>query len=153
MQRLITPLASFGLITIISCIVAFGVQQSTSTDRAKDLFVGKWKLNIEKSTLPPAGETVTIERQAEGYKISIDLAHDNGTHLKSWSVTDMKGTVSKVTQADGTPMNEEWRVTREGSDSFVVESSPFRSVVRYAVGAEGQTLTKKEISSDIIGAK
>jgi hypothetical protein len=152
-QRLNSRLTSFGLITVVLCAWAFGQQKPASTAPPKEAFVGKWNLNVEKSTLPPERETIVIEPQGTDYKISCDVAYGNGTELSFWTVTDMNGSASKVTQSNGKPMNEEWRVTREGADAFVVDSRPFRTVVRYTVSADGQTLTKREVSSDIIGVK
>ena len=124
-------------------------QQNASTDN----FIGKWKLNVDKSKLPPERETITIELQGSQCKISDDVAYDNGTELNFWTLTDMKGTVSKLTQSNGKPMNEEWRVTREDANNFVIDSRPFRNVSRYTVGADGHTLTKRPISSELVVAK
>jgi hypothetical protein len=153
LHRLNSRLTSLALVTVVLCVSVFCQQKSAPADPPKDAFVGKWRLNVEKSSLPPERETITIEPQGIDYKISCDVAYGNGTELSFWTVTDMKGTVSKVTQSNGKPMNEEWRVTREAADAFVVDSRPFHTVVRYTVSAEGQTLTKREVSSDIIGGK
>jgi len=48
-------------------------------------------------------------------------------------------------------MNEEWRDTREGPDAFLVDTRPFRRVVRYSVSPDGQTLTIREVSSAMHG--
>src|SRR5260370_31390411 len=150
MQRLSSRLTSLALITVVLCVSVIGQQKSALTDPPKDAFVGRWKLNVGSSTLPPERATITIEPQGTDCKISYEVAYGNGTELSFWTVTDMKGTVSKVTQSNGKPMNEEWRVTREATDAFVVDSRPFRTVVRYTVSVEGQTLTKREVSSDLI---
>ena len=153
MHRLQSRRTFLALIAVILCVSLFGQQKSTPPDPPKDAFAGKWRLNVEKSVLPPERETISIEPQGADYKISCDVAYGNGTELSFWTVTDMKGTVSKVTQSNGKPMNEEWRVTREAADAFVVDSRPFHTVVRYTVSHEGQTLTRQEVSSDIIGGK
>ena len=153
MHRLNSRLALLALITVVLFVSVFGQQKSTPTEPPKDVFVGKWKLNVERSSLPPERETITIEPQGADYKISCDVAYGNGTELSFWTVTDMKGTVSKLTQSNGKPMANEWRVTREAADAFVVDSRPFHTVVRYTVSGEGQTLTKREVSSDIISGK
>jgi hypothetical protein len=141
------------VVTLISALSlsALGQQKSTSSDAVKDAFIGKWKLNVEKSSLPPEQEMIEIESQGPGYKISCDVTYN--TELTFWVVTDMQGTPAKLTQQDGKPMNEEWRVTREGLDAFVVDSRPFRKVVRYKVSSDGKTLTMRELSSAIVGGK
>lgn len=141
------------LITVVLGVTVLGQQKTPPADPPKNAFVGKWRLNVEKSVSPPERETITIEPQGADFKISCDVAYDNGSELSFWTVTDMKGTVSKVTQSNGKPMNEEWRVTREAADAFVVDSRPFQTVVRYTVSQEGQTLTRRDVSSDIIGGK
>ena len=153
MHRLGSRPTLVALMTVVLCVGLFGTQKSTPTDPPKDAFVGKWRLNVEKSLLPPERETITIEPQGTDYKISCDVAYGNGTELSFWTVTDMKGTVSKVTQSNGKPMGEEWRVTREAADAFIVDSRPFHTVVRYTVSQEGQTMTRREVSSDLIASK
>jgi hypothetical protein len=150
MHLLNSRLAVFALISALSVSVS-GQQKSTSNNDSKDAFVGKWRLNVEKSSLPPEQEMIAIENQENGYKISLDVTYN--TEDKFWTVTDMKGTPSKLTQEDGKPMNEEWRVTREGPEAFVVDSRPFRRVVRYKVSPDGQFLTMREVSSEIVGGK
>ena len=152
MQLLNSRRGAFALILVLSVSV-LGQQKSASTDASTDAFIGKWRLNVDKSSLPPERETLAIENQASGYRIHVDVAYANGTELKFWTVTDMKGTPSKLTQEDGKPMNEEWRVIREEADAFVVDSRPFRRVVRYKVSPDGQTLTIREVSSTIVGGK
>lgn len=150
MKPLNSRLVVFTLISVLS-VSASGQRKSSSGNASGDGFIGKWKLNVEKSSAPPEQEMIAIENQGSGYKISCDVTYN--AELKFWTITDMKGTPSKVTQENGSPMNEEWQVTREGSDAFVVESRPFRRVVRYTVSPDGQTLTMREISSAIHGGK
>src|SRR5215471_3793989 len=147
MERLNLQTSVFAFLTVL-CVSVLGQQKPTTGDAATDAFAGKWKLNVEKSSMPPERETITIQRQGSNYRIDCDIAYGNGTELNFWAVTDMNGTASKVTQANGKSMNEEWRVTREGADAFVVDSRPFHTVVRYKVSPDGQTLTKREVSSD-----
>ena len=141
------------LVAIILTLSALGQQRPSSSTPTQDRFVGAWKLNLDKSSMPPASKTISIEHQGNAYRIRCHVRYDNGTELDSWSLTDMKGEMSKVGQSDGKPMNEEWRVTRESPDSFVIDSRPFRTVVRYTVSSDGQTLTARKVSSAMAGGK
>jgi hypothetical protein len=117
-------------------------QSATNPDvvqAAADPIIGFWKLNIEKSINPIAeSELITITRQEEQFKIVVQAMQSNKYNPHYEVVTDMKGSTSKLVQADGRPMSDEWRVTRNQPNAFVVESlGPLGGKKEYAVSADG----------------
>src|SRR5215470_1791301 len=67
-----------------------------------DPVVGSWKLDIEKSTNPTAeSELITITRQGKLFQITFQAMQSNKYNPHYQVMTDMKGTTSKLVQADG----------------------------------------------------
>ena len=141
-------------------------QQSTMAPEAApatpDPIIGSWKLNIDASANSTAdSELITITRQANQFQIVFLATQSNGYNPHYQLVTDMNGATSKLVEADGKPMNDEWRVIRSRSNAFVVESvGPFGGWKKeYVVSADGRTLTVHDLPelsgsrSTIIGGK
>ncbi len=127
-------------------------QQSTmapeGTQAAPDPIIGSWKLNIDKSTNSTSeSELITITREVNQFQIVFQAMQANGYNPHYRLVTDMKGMTPKLVQADGKPMNDEWRVVRKQPNAFVVESvGPFGSWKKeYAVSTDGRTLTVHDL--------
>jgi hypothetical protein len=142
------------------CLVAQGQKQPlphSSVPVPADRFVGSWKLNVAKSSAPPDSESITIESQGSDFKLTYDIVYGNGYESKHWTVTDMRGAIVKLTQADGKAMSDQWRVTRDGPDVFVVDKlGPFGGGQdRYEVSADGKTMTIRTIpgKTGLVGGK
>jgi hypothetical protein len=125
---------------------------------AADPILGWWKLNVEKSTNPIAeSELIFIAEQGNQFQIVFQAMQSNKYNPHYQITTDMKGTTAKPVQVDGRPMNDEWRVTRNTPNAFVVEgvgsSGGWRN--EYAVSANGKRLTVRELpgTSRIVAGK
>jgi hypothetical protein len=163
MKLLSVRLFLAGLLLSSVLFPAGHAQQSTMAPDAvqatADPIVGAWKLNVEKSTNPAAeSELITITRQGNEFQIILQAMQSNKYNPHYQVMTDMKGTTSKLVQGDGKPMSDEWRITRNQPNSFVVESvGPFGAGKKeYAVSADGKTLTVHELrgsATRIIGGK
>ncbi|HEY0797436.1 MAG TPA: hypothetical protein VGD64_16805 [Acidisarcina sp.] len=116
-----------------------------------DQFLGSWKLNVQRSPHGPDREEISIQLEGANLKIADHSVLGNGTETDFWLITDPGGGFVRLTLKDGKPMNEEWRVTREGASSFIVDSRPFASQVRYEVSADGKTMSARRITSSIMG--
>jgi len=127
-------------------------QQATTAPEvaqaATDPIIGWWKLNVEKSTNPTAeSELISITAQGNQFQIIFQAMQSNKYNPHYQLTTDMKGATSRLVQADGKPMNDEWRVTRNQPNAFVVESvGPFGGWKKeYAVSADGQILAVHDL--------
>lgn len=123
------------------------ITRTRATRPAADPIVGAWKLDIDKSINPTAeAEILTIVPQGDEFKLTFMATQSNGYNPHYEVVTDMKGTISKPTDS-GKPMNDAWRFSRNESNVFVEESvGPFGGWKKeYAVGADGNTLTVREL--------
>jgi hypothetical protein len=134
---------------------------------APNRFMGVWKFNAEKSSAGTKTMVVTIEREGKDYKITSDTESERGYKYYYSASTSMKGEIVKTLDSDGKPkltgydkngqsMFQEWRVTVESSDSFLIDwLGSFWKQERYEVSADGQTMTIKDVpgQSAIIGGK
>jgi hypothetical protein len=81
-------------------LILFVLGMSLAAYAADDPFIGKWKLNVEKSKFRPGpatkSETVTID--ADG-KVSIDETDASGKSF-SWSYTAVAGKEAPITGMD-----------------------------------------------------
>jgi len=127
-------------------------QQNPSGSAATDLFLGKWTLNVDKSSPGPTSGTITIEPEGKKYRITLEVAYPGGFGGTAWTVSDMKGWASPVTRNFNQAIAEEWHVKRKAVDSFTIISvfrvagAGVRTEWRYTVGPEGKTLTRRVIS-------
>jgi hypothetical protein len=163
MKPLSVRLFLAGLLLSSVLFPAGHAQQSTvvpdAVQAAADPIVGAWKLNVEKSTNPTAeSELVTITRQGNEFQIIFQAMQSNKYNPHYQVMTDMKGRTSKLVQADGKPMSDEWRITRNQPNSFMVESVGLfgGGKKEYAVSADGKTLTVHEVPGSaprVIGGK
>lgn len=122
--------------------------QSGTPSQATDPIVGKWKLNVDKSTHPPhARELITIEPQGNGFKLVFDAENDNGYKPRYSLITEMKGETVKPIPTDEKPIDGVWRVTRNGPRSFDMElSTQFGGWTdKYEVSSDGKTMTGRQI--------
>jgi hypothetical protein len=123
-------------------------KQSGIPSQATDPIVGKWKLDVDKSTNPPhASELITIESQGNGFKMVFDAENDNGYKPRYSLITEMKGETVKSIPTDGKQTDDAWRVTRNGPRSFDMElSTKFGGWTdKYEVSSDGKTLTGRRI--------
>ncbi|HWY55447.1 MAG TPA: hypothetical protein VNZ03_13335 [Terriglobales bacterium] len=131
--------------------------QGAPESPSADFLVGKWKLNVDKSTNPPASEAITITSQGSGFMLDFDEKMNNGYNPKYSITTDMKGTTVKPIYADGSKTNDQWRVTRQGPKKFEMELiSQFGGWKdEYEVSNDGTTMTmhRQESQTGIIGGK
>jgi hypothetical protein len=148
------PTVFVGLVLTL-CISTLA-QQNPSGSAFTDLFLGKWTLNLHKSSPGPTAGTITIEPEKKKYRITLELAYD-GSGVTSWTVSDMKGWASPVTKKPyrGIAIPEEWDVKRESDNRFTI-SSVFRingiegrTNWRYTVSSDGETLTRRVISGGV----
>jgi hypothetical protein len=117
---------------------------------ATDPVIGAWKLNVDKSTNPPAAaELITVAPQGSSFKLTFDIKQDNGYNPIYEVVTDMKGATVKPAYADGKQTNDAWSVTRRGQNAFEMQlSGPFGGWTDdYEVNADGKTLTLRRMLS------
>ena len=115
-----------------------------------DPIIGKWRLNVDKSTNPPhASELMTIEPQGNIFKIVVDAENINGYKPRFSILTEMKGESVKPILTDGKQTAETWRVTRSGLRKFDMElSTEFGGWTdKYEVSSDGKTLTGRRIQS------
>ena len=149
MGRFGSQFAVFAVLTVLY-IAAFAQQNPPAGGTATDAFRGRWKLNVNKSSQGPTAEMITIEPEGKRYRITREAVYRDGSESSVWTVTDMKGWPSTVTQKDGAATHEEWRVKRDGADSFVVAAvfhgGASRIESRYTVSPDGRTLTRRMIS-------
>ena len=137
------------------CLAAFAQQNPAAVSASTDAFLGRWELNVDKSSRGPNSpkvEMLTIEPQGKMYKIAFEASYPDGSNSRDWTVTDMKGWASTIIRKDRAvgATQEEWRVTRDGVDSFAVvavfQGGAARIERRYTVSPDGQTLTRQTIS-------
>jgi hypothetical protein len=143
--RLLVPF----LAGLLLSFQALAQAQASPSQAHVDRFIGKWKLNLDKSkSVSSDSELMTIEPEGDKSKITYNYVYGSpDAGLKFWTITDMKGTAFPLTQTSGKPMNERWSVTRDGADAFIVDSLPFPKRVRYEISADGETMTSREIIS------
>jgi hypothetical protein len=115
-----------------------------------DHFVGTWRLNKNKSPQPKVGsyylgsypdieESFTIERQGSGFKFPYASFDRKGAEQSREFVTDMKGGVVAIKNADSKNLISNIWVTRIDSDSFVENTTISHKESK--VSADGKTLT------------
>jgi hypothetical protein len=139
----------------VTFLLAAGSAQQPATlptppRAASDPVVGIWRLNVDKSTHPPAAsELITIVSQGSDLKLTFDIKQDNEYNPHYELVTDMKGATVKPTYADGKPTNDAWRVTRNGPNAFEMQLlGPFGGWRdEYEISADGKTLTMHRMPS------
>ena len=152
--RLRTPLLLTTLLLVIcllsACHKRTAEEQVPSITLGTNQFVGTWKLNLNQSSRTGTrDEVIAIKPEATDFRFDIKWESSNGTELNYWFVTKMDGGTTKLTQTDGKPMGDEWRITRSNSSSFLVQSGgPFARTDRYEVSSDGQTLTKQRLPND-----
>lgn len=166
-MRLLTVSFFLAVMLLSAVLSPIGhAQQSTMAPEvpqaAADPIIGSWKLNVEASTNSTAeSELITITQQGSRFQMVFQSTQSNGYNPHYQVMTDMKGATSKLVNADGKPMNDEWRVIRNKPNTFVVDSvGPFGGWKKeYAVSADGKTLTVHELpelsgsATTIIGGK
>ena len=151
MGRFGSQFAVFAVLTVLY-IAAFAQQNPPAGGTATDAFRGRWKLNVNKSSQGPTAEMITIEPEGKRYRITREAVYRDGSESSVWTVTDMKGWASTIIRKDGAvgATQEEWRVKRDGVDSFAVvavfQGGAARIERRYTVSPDGQTLTRRIIS-------
>lgn len=144
---------TFAGILLSSVLIPAGrAQQPTNSSEPEtvtsDPIVGSWKLDINKSTNPTVeSELLTITREGLKFQLMFQATQSNGYNPQYQTVTDMNGTISSLVQTDGKPMSDEWRITRNQPNAFVVESvGRFGgSKQEYAVSSDGKTLTVHDL--------
>lgn len=135
----------------VLCVGALA-RQSSSGGTPTVTFLGKWKLNVDKSSPGPTAGTITIEPEGKKYRITLEVAYPGGLGGTAWTVTDMTGWGSPVTRNFSQPLAEEWHVKREGVDSFTlisvfrVAGAGGRTEWRYTLSSDRKTLTRRVIS-------
>jgi hypothetical protein len=102
-------------------------------------FIGAWKFNPDKSSHSGTErESINIELKGDDYKFTYDWLAENGTELKWWFVTDMKGTCVNHTQVNGQPMTSKSCITLLGRNKFVNDTSIVRE--EYELSSNGRNL-------------
>jgi hypothetical protein len=134
------------------CICALAQQNAAVGGKQADRFIGRWKQNVEKSSPTPRNEIISIDAEGKRYRITREFTDHDGNRSGDWTLTDMRGSGSPLMHTDLTTTGAEWRVKRDGDDSFVVvsvasgPSAVFRIELRYTVSPDGMTLTRRIMS-------
>jgi hypothetical protein len=108
-----------------------------------DRFMGKWKLNLDKSWhTGMVSDRIKLEFQ-EGYlRFTRDSLNGNGFKDHYTFTTDMRGGLSKEAEQNGRTMTTGWsRVTRLDSSRFREESTLAIDV--YRVRPDGRSMENK----------
>jgi hypothetical protein len=107
-----------------------------------DRFMGKWKLNLDKSLhTGMVRDRIKVEFQ-EGYvRFTRNSLNGNGFEDHYTFTTDMKGGSSKETQQNGRTIKGGSRVTRFDSSRFK-EESPL-AIDKYRVNPDGRSMENK----------
>ncbi len=142
-QTVKLTLFCFVLMSAVFVTAGLASQPRVPASPAADLFVGKWKLNTDKSTNPPESEVITITSQGSGFVLDFDEKQDNGYNPKYSISAEMKGTAVKQVFVDGSKTNDKWRVTRQGPKKFEMELiTPLGGWKdEYEVSNDGTTMT------------
>lgn len=91
----------FVLLNVVFVTVGRAGRTQGAASLAADPLVGKWRLNVDKSTNPPASEVITITPQGGGFMLDFEEKHDNSYNPKYSITTNMKGTTVIPDYADG----------------------------------------------------
>ena len=136
---------------LLSCIVTPARESGRSAQANQspsDAFLGTWRFNPDKSA--HAGlesKSVVIEAQGSGYKLTIDYVQNNGVKWHFSATTNMKNEVVKTYDSDGKQTSQDWRVTRNGSDSFQVDwLGLYGMQQKYEVTADGKTMRMRDVT-------
>jgi hypothetical protein len=108
-----------------------------------DRFMGKWKLNLDKSWhTGMVSDRIKLEFQ-EGYvRFTRDSLNGNSFKDHYTFTTDMKGGLSKEAEQSGRTLTTGWsRVTRLDSSQFR-EESPL-AIDEYRVSSDGRSMENK----------
>ena len=147
----------FVLMSVAFVTVGRASQTQGAASTAADPLVGKWRLNVDKSTNPPASEVITITAQGTGFILDFDQKNDNGYKPQYSITTDMKGTTVKPIYANGSKTEDQWRVTRHSPKKFEMELiGRFGGWTdEYEVSNDGTTMTmhRHESKTGIIAGK
>jgi len=139
------------------CLAKQSAQPAQANQPSPDAFLGTWRFNPDKSSRAGLeSKSVVIESQGNGYKLTIDYVRDNGVKRHVSADTSMKAEVVMTFDNDGKQTKQEWRVTRNGPDSFTVEwLGPYGMQERFEVTADGKTMTMRDVTVNprIIGGK
>src|SRR5580693_9260456 len=86
---------------MFATVVVLAVVSSGLLLAQSNPLVGTWKINQAKSTFTPAGtgpksDTLTIQAQGDGVKISADGVAADGSRIASSYVTNMDGKESAI---------------------------------------------------------
>jgi hypothetical protein len=148
-------------LVLASCNVSLAKQSAQSpqaNQSSSDAFLGTWKFNPDKNpdVVGLESKSVVVESQGSAYKLTIDDILDNGVKSYFSANTSMKAEVVKTFDKDGKEKKQEWRVTRNGPDSFTLEwLGLFGRQQRYQVAADGKTMTIRDVTAKptIIGIR
>ncbi len=134
--------AIFGIATT-TCTAAQTAPSAAPIDR----FLGTWKLTTQKAPGVPEHESIKIERVKDGIKFTHDISFESDTELNYWGVMNSKGAFVTMTQTNGKPMNEQWRITHIDKDTLVIEERPILGKKEYKLSTDGQTMTERRTYS------
>jgi hypothetical protein len=149
----------YSLLLLLGVSICAGQQSAPPQppNSSDELLLGQWKFNEDKSTRRGIeSKSIIIERQGAAFKLTIENLSENGTHSFYSATTNLKGETVKTFTKDGKPTPQEWRVTREGANAFILNwSGPFPMDEKYEVDKDGKTITIRDVTRNpvIIGGK
>jgi hypothetical protein len=146
--------ASIALSAILSSLPVLVLGQQPSASATPDpigRFLGTWELHMDSRPRVPERESLTLEQTDGGLKITHLVAFDNGTLLHYWGVMDPNGSFVRMSETNGKPMNEEWRIVSVDKDALVIETRPFGGRKRYQLSADGQMMTRHILTATVMG--
>ena len=120
---------------------------------AEDLFIGTWKLNVEKSRFRAGpvsrSETLTIERAGDGVRVTIDGVTSRGAAFRINYTANFDG--RRYPHMDTSPQSPPGlTVALQRVDARVLERTTYLkdkalTTVRWAVSEDGAVMTATEI--------
>jgi hypothetical protein len=122
--------AKFGAILLVLTAAAlFGTslakqpaQSPPSAQPPTDPILGRWNFNEDKSyRRGTERKFIIIEPQGAEYQLTIEQVSENGVKWHYSATTGMKGETVKTFDNEGKPTPQEWRVSREGTNAFVLD--------------------------------
>ncbi len=137
-----------GVALICSPVLALGLQTSASAlSDPIGRFLGTWELNTKEGPGVPDRDSLTIERTANGIKITHIVAYNTGAEFHYWGVMDPKGSFVQMRQMDGKPTNEQLRIVSVDKDALIIETRPFGGKKKYELSADGQIMKRSILTA------
>ena len=132
---------------IISCVlmVAAITLASASAASADDKWIGKWKLNVEKSKFSPApgpqSQTVTFEAAGKAIKLTSDSVSADGKAMHTEYTSSFDGKDVPWTGNPDADMASPKRIDAASYENVWKKGGKATITSKVTVSADGKTLT------------